>query len=178
MPDPNIPPKKKSASPEALVRKFERMVVEEIHVEDTQDVLVAKRRERIAGLKVAALWVGLWALLTAVGLAVRGAWAPDETRWLATAWEMWARGSFVVPTLNGDAEPVPPLLFWLMNASWRIAGVSELGARLVPALGLASSLFVVARLAALLWPEEREVARYAPVLLLGSVGVLLIAGIA
>jgi 4-amino-4-deoxy-L-arabinose transferase-like glycosyltransferase len=50
----------------------------------------------------------------------------DETRYLTVAWEMWLRQDFLVPYLNGATySHKPPLLFWLINLSWGMFGVSE-----------------------------------------------------
>src|SRR6218665_1598985 len=61
-----------------------------------------------------------WALATTgtlglglLALCVRGPLPVDETRYLAVAWEMWDRGSFLLPLLNGEPYAhKPPLLFW------------------------------------------------------------------
>ena len=40
----------------------------------------------------------------------------DETRYAAVAWEMWTRGDFIVPRLDGlPYDHKPPLLFWLTS---------------------------------------------------------------
>src|SRR6185312_5505438 len=74
-----------------------------------------------------ALAIVLWAALVAVGLAARPPLPVDETRYLGVAWEMWQRGDFLVPHINGIAyHHKPPLLFWLMQAGWAVFGVSEI----------------------------------------------------
>lgn len=56
----------------------------------------------------------------------------DETRYLAVAWEMRHGGDWLVPHLNGELySQKPPLLFWLINAGWSIAGLNGWSARLV-----------------------------------------------
>jgi 4-amino-4-deoxy-L-arabinose transferase-like glycosyltransferase len=149
------------------VRKFERHVVEEIEIADTADVEAARRRERLAQWRLAGAWVGLLTVLTAAGLYARTPWPSDETRMLGIAWEMWARGDLLLPTLNDQPQPLAPLFFWLIHLGWWLTGVNEWWPRLVPALGALASLIVVQRVARRLWPEERELARYAPLLLLG-----------
>ncbi|HBT43825.1 MAG TPA: glycosyltransferase, partial [Rhodospirillaceae bacterium] len=56
------------------------------------------RRFALAPLATA----GLWGLLIAVTLTARPLLPVDETRYLAVAWEMWQRGDFLVPYLNGE----------------------------------------------------------------------------
>jgi 4-amino-4-deoxy-L-arabinose transferase-like glycosyltransferase len=117
------------------------------------------------GLALVALWVAV----VVGGLATRPAWPIDETRYLAVAWEMWARGDFLVPYLNGSPYgDKPPLLFWLIGAGWRLFGVQEWWARLVPSLFALASLFLTARLARRLWPDRPEVAAAAPLLLVAT----------
>lgn len=117
----------------------------------------------------ALLLVALWAVTVAGGLAARPAWPIDETRYLSVAWEMWQRGEFLVPHLNGlPYAEKPPLLFWLINAGWAVFGVHEWWARLVPALFALGSLFLTARLARKLWPDRPEVAAAAPLILLST----------
>jgi 4-amino-4-deoxy-L-arabinose transferase-like glycosyltransferase len=159
------------------VRKFERHVVEEIELADTAAMRAVAKRARFAELRSAASWIGLWLLLTGAGLFARGPWPSDETRLLGIAWEMWARGNLLVPYLNGQPQLQPPLFSWLIHLGWFVGGVSEIWARLVPALGALASLFVVQRLARRLWPDEDELARYAPLLLLGTFAFALMAGV-
>lgn len=64
----------------------------------------------------ALLWTGLWLVLLAVSLATRPLMPIDETRYASVAWEMWLRGDFLVPYLNGvPYSHKPPLLFWLFH---------------------------------------------------------------
>ncbi len=119
------------------------------------------------------LLVATAALLAATQLWLRPLLPVDETRYLSVAWEMWQRGDFLVPSLNGEPySHKPPLLFWLIHASWWLFGVSELAARLVaPVLGLAV-LWLTARLAARLWPQPQQhfgfIVASAPWLLFGG----------
>ena len=60
---------------------------------------------------------------------------PDEARYAEIPRQMLAEGRFVVPVLYG--EPYlhkPPLLYWLVMASYKVFGVSDWAARLVPCL--------------------------------------------
>ncbi|MGR9114667.1 MAG: ArnT family glycosyltransferase [Gammaproteobacteria bacterium] len=92
----------------------------------------------------------------------------DETRYVAVAWEMWVRDDFLVPYLNGSTySHKPPLLFWLMQLTWLFFGVNEWTPRLVaPAFSLAA-LFLVSKVARLLWPERDRVFEVTPFVLLG-----------
>ncbi|MCB1532084.1 MAG: glycosyltransferase family 39 protein [Alphaproteobacteria bacterium] len=66
----------------------------------------------------------------------------DETRYMSVAWEMWLRRDWFAPlTMNFDLySHKPPFLFWLINASWSVFGVSRWSA-LVPIM-VSASLFV------------------------------------
>jgi 4-amino-4-deoxy-L-arabinose transferase-like glycosyltransferase len=116
-----------------------------------------------------ALAMLLWATLTAIGLITRPPLPVDETRYLAVAWEMWQRGDFLVPYINGiPYHHKPPLLFWLMQAGWTVFGVSEIWARLVAPLFALGSILLTNHLAKLLWPETRDVGPLAALVLTGA----------
>ncbi len=117
----------------------------------------------------AAGLVGLWAFLMAVSLFSRSYIPIDETRYVTVAWNMWLRGDFLVPFLNGEAySHKPPLLFWMMQLGWAAFGVNDWWPRLVPAFFALGGVFLSARLAELLWPMQDAVARMASVILFGS----------
>lgn len=157
------------------VASLEKLVVEEIEVAGAAPAVAytapkPKRRRAtwLPAARVMGTWVGLWALLVLAALSARSPWPFDETRILAIAWEMWIRGT-LVPHLNGEPYlHAPPLLYWTIVAGWKLFGLSEWWARLVPPLFGLGSLWLVSVLARHLWPDHRRVARYAPILLLGT----------
>ena len=107
--------------------------------------------------------LALWLVATLAGLLIRPLIPVDETRYAAVAWEMWARGEFLVPYLNGAPySHKPPLFFWLIHAGWWLFGVSEWVVRLVTPLLALLLLAVTARLARLLWPDDPRAASLAP----------------
>ncbi|HBC07693.1 MAG TPA: hypothetical protein DC046_08945, partial [Rhodospirillaceae bacterium] len=112
---------------------------------------------------------GLWGLLIVVTLTVRPLLPVDETRYLAVAWEMWQRGDFLVPYLNGEPySHKPPLLFWGMHLGWALFGVNDWWPRLVaPLFGLAA-LLGTWWLGRLLWPDRAEAGAVAAALALGA----------
>ena len=60
---------------------------------------------------------------------------PDEPRYAQVAQEMLDRGDWITPTLGGFPWfEKPPLLYWLEMIAYKLFGVSELAARLGPAL--------------------------------------------
>ncbi|MFL5243214.1 MAG: ArnT family glycosyltransferase, partial [Gemmataceae bacterium] len=68
---------------------------------------------------------------------------PDEGRYAEIPREMLARGEWVVPYLQ--AEPYldkPPLLYWLVMVSYKLLGVADWSARLVPALAMHASILL------------------------------------
>jgi len=114
-------------------------------------------------------WTGLWLAVVAVALFSRPLMPIDETRYLSVAWDMWQRGDFLVPHLNGEPySHKPPLLFWLMHAGWAVLGVNEWWPRLVAPLFGLGCLFLTRDLARRLWPDRPEAARLAPPIVLGS----------
>ena len=65
--------------------------------------------------------------MSAVALLSRPLLPIDETRYLTVAWESHQEGNHLVSHLNGETYAhKPPLLFWLINAVWKITGVSGL----------------------------------------------------
>jgi 4-amino-4-deoxy-L-arabinose transferase-like glycosyltransferase len=114
--------------------------------------------------------VGLWLLATLTGLLTRPLIPADELRYAAVAWEMWARGDFLVPYLNGEPySHKPPLFFWLIHAGWWLFGVSEWVVRAVAPVLTLLVLLVSALLARQLWPQDAVTARQVPAVLFSSV---------
>lgn len=112
--------------------------------------------------------VAAWALLVGVSHALRPILPIDETRYASVAWEMWVRGDFLVPHLNGlPYSEKPPLLFWLMNLGWWAFGVNDWWPRLVPGLFALANLFLSGALARRLWPDRPGMVRLVPAVLLG-----------
>jgi 4-amino-4-deoxy-L-arabinose transferase-like glycosyltransferase len=67
---------------------------------------------------------------------------PQESRYAEIPRQMLAEGRLLVPILHGEPYlDKPPLLYWLVMASYRLFGVADASARLVP--GLAGVLTVL-----------------------------------
>ena len=114
-------------------------------------------------------WVLAWAAVVLTTYAVRGPVPIDETRYLSVAWEMWQRGSFLVPHLNGHPySDKPPLLFWLFSLGWWATGVSQWWPRLVPPLFSLAALVLTGAIARRLWPGRTWIAAAAPWVVAGS----------
>jgi Dolichyl-phosphate-mannose-protein mannosyltransferase len=112
-------------------------------------------------------WRLLWLLLLLPVALFLPALPIDETRYLAVAWEMRLHGDFLVPHLNGIPYPdKPPLLFWLINLGWLVAGMHAGAVR----LGVLASSF------ASLYLFERLVRRLDPAPALGKNATLLLLG--
>lgn len=118
-----------------------------------------------------------WLLVCAIpflcALLVRGPIPLDETRYLSVAWEMWSKGNFVLPTLNGTPYThKPPVLFWLMHLGWGLFGVNAWWPRSVPVLAAIAAIWLVRRLAATLYPQsDSRVPDFTAWLLAGSIAV-------
>lgn len=114
-------------------------------------------------------WIAALAAMTVAGYLVRPLLPVDETRYMAVAWEMWQRGQFIVPMLNGDFyDHKPPLLFWLIHAGWAVFGVSEAWGRCIGPLATLACLELLRRVAHAWWPHSKYVATYAPWIFLGG----------
>ena len=121
------------------------------------------------GFPFVLILAALWAVVVLVAVITRPLLPVDETRYLAVAWEMWQRGDFLVPYLNGEPySHKPPLLFWGMHLGWALFGVNDWWPRLVaPLFGLAA-LLGTWRLGRLLWPDRPEAGTVAAALALGA----------
>jgi len=110
-----------------------------------------------------------WAAFSVASIWLRPLWPVDETRYASVAWEMWLRGDFLVPHVNGEPySHKPPLLFWLMHLGWAVFGVSEWWPRLLAPLCAFAALLLLQYLARLLWPAERAVGVAAAWVLFGT----------
>ena len=67
-----------------------------------------------------------WGAFAIASIWLRPLWPVDETRYASVAWEMWLRGDFLVPYINGEPySHKPPLLFWLIQLGWFLFGVND-----------------------------------------------------
>jgi dolichol-phosphate mannosyltransferase len=97
---------------------------------------------KAAPAEVGSLWLGagfVALLATAAALLLFNLSypliEPDEGRYAEIGREMVQSGNWIVPTLNGKAYfDKPPLFYWLVAGSFRLFGMTEQAARLVPAL--------------------------------------------
>lgn len=150
---------------------------------DASDLRAARLPRPRAARRICLAHAGALAILgfAAVALAgvlLRPALPIDETRYLAVAWEMWARGDWLVPTKNfAPYAHKPPLLFWTMNLVWSLIGVSEIAARLVGPGFAALCLLLTGRLARRLWPDQAEIGAAATLALAGMAAFALYGGL-
>ncbi|MCL2645394.1 MAG: glycosyltransferase family 39 protein [Phycisphaerales bacterium] len=96
------------------------------------------------------LLVMLGALLFLPGLGQIVLFDRDEPRFATAAREMWQSGDYIVPRFNGGLRSdKPPLVYWLMTASYSLMGqANELAARLPSAICGTLTLIVVYLMAA------------------------------
>ncbi|MEP6940366.1 MAG: glycosyltransferase family 39 protein [Rudaea sp.] len=112
-------------------------------------------------------WRLLWLLLMLPVALFLPAVPIDETRYLTVAWEMRASGNYLLPHLNGDVYTHKgPLLFWLINIGWLVAGLHVWVVRVGILMASLASLVLFERLARRLGAGE-ETAHRATVLLAG-----------
>jgi len=113
------------------------------------------------------VWGLLWTALVGSALFLRPILPIDETRYMSVAWEMWLRGDYLVPHLNGTAySHKPPLLFWLINAGWAIFGVNDFWPRIIAPLFGLGCLVMTSLLGRRLYPKSSAYF-LAPLLLVG-----------
>ncbi|VTS07228.1 ArnT family glycosyltransferase [Tuwongella immobilis] len=69
---------------------------------------------------------------------------PDEGRYAQIGREMVSSGDWVVPTLQGQPYlDKPPLFYWGVSLAYRLFGISDASARLVPALAVHLTILLV-----------------------------------
>jgi 4-amino-4-deoxy-L-arabinose transferase-like glycosyltransferase len=107
----------------------------------------------------------IWLVLVLGGLAARPPLVAVDGQLLSDAWWSWQDAP-------GAAGSGPDLLFWLIHASWSLFGVSELLARLVGPLFVLASLFLALAAARQLWPAQPDAARFAPLIVIGTGGIV------
>lgn len=90
----------------------------------------------------------------------------DETRFASVAREMVRSGDWIVPRYNGELADKPPLIFWMMAASFRIFGENAFAARFGSAAASLLAVLVLLWLAARLY--DRTTALWSGLVLLGS----------
>lgn len=87
-------------------------------------------------------------LATFAGLGNGTFWEPDEPRFAEATRQMFARGDFVTPYLNGAPRFEKPILFyWMQAAAFSAFGDNEFSARLPSALagvGIVLVLYLIA----------------------------------
>jgi hypothetical protein len=94
-------------------------------------------------------WRSLFWLLLIPGLLLYVSMAfplfePDEGRYAEIPREMLAQGEWVVPYLNGEPYlDKPALLYWLVILSYKIFGIHDWAARLVPAMAVHATVLLV-----------------------------------
>jgi 4-amino-4-deoxy-L-arabinose transferase-like glycosyltransferase len=128
------------------------------------DVFRGWRIDRYAAL-------ALWVFAMAVFSWDRPLFPLDETRYVAVAWEMWLRGEYLSPSLNGIFyEHKPPLLFWMLQLGWA-TGAIAFWTKFLPILIAVSTGLVLCTVARRAYGHEA--APLAALIYLGTLGVSL-----
>lgn len=99
----------------------------------------------------------------------------DETRYMTAAWEMYLRQGWLSP-LTVNFEPYhhkPPMLFWLINTSWSIFGVSRWAALVPIVLAAGTCVYLTQALARKLFKTEKLTFENLPFIMMGSVPFLI-----
>lgn len=98
----------------------------------------------------------------------------DETRYMSVAWEMFLhRGWFDPLTLNfAPYHHKPPLLFWLINLSWSVFGISRWAALVPVFLAALGCVYLTGALGRLLFPGLLRDAQRSWLIMIGSIPFL------
>jgi 4-amino-4-deoxy-L-arabinose transferase-like glycosyltransferase len=110
-------------------------------------------------------WGLFWFLLLLPVALFLPALPIDETRYLSVAWEMRFSGDWLLLHLNGAPySDKGPLLFWLINTAWAVAGVHVWVVRLGVLIASLISLLLFERLVRRLAGDAELAARAALIL--------------
>ncbi len=112
----------------------------------------------------------LWLLLTAGAFYWRPPTAPIELETLASAWHMWTHGVWLPLRNDLPAPQIPPLQIWIILAGWKAWGIVTWWPRLLSPLAGLASIWLIGRIARILWPHRNSTAYFARVLLIGLGG--------
>jgi 4-amino-4-deoxy-L-arabinose transferase-like glycosyltransferase len=112
----------------------------------------------------------IWLAMAVPALLARPPLVSVESPLHAALWWLWQHRDDVpyLPTAPGE---LPPLFTAVVLMAWRLFGVSDLWARLLPGLFVLAAIWGTRPLARLVWGEESEAARFAPLILAGSGGI-------
>jgi len=114
-------------------------------------------------------WRLFWFLLLLPVALFLPALPIDETRYLSVAWEMRFSGDWLLLHLNGAPySDKGPLLFWLINTAWAVAGIHVWVVRLGVLIASLISILLFERLVRRL-DGDAELAARAALLLAGIV---------
>ncbi|MGZ9108407.1 MAG: ArnT family glycosyltransferase [Micavibrio sp.] len=96
----------------------------------------------------------------------------EETRYITVAWEMFVRRGWWEPlTLNYDPyHHKPPILFWLINLSWSVFGISRWAATIPVVLSSLVCVYLTAMLGRRLLPQDA--AKLVPGIMIASLPFL------
>ena len=120
----------------------------ETSIDHSDDKRMDRHAWRLSSLQIGLLLIASIFVLTNLGYPLIDR---DETRYAEIPREMIATGNWILPQLNFQTYyDKPPLLYWLCAISFKLFGISETSARLVPALAalatLATTMFFGSRI--------------------------------
>ncbi len=99
-----------------------------------------------------------WTALALISIFLHDPMPLYSTRTLAVAWEMWDRGSWLVPLFNGvPYSHKTPLVPWLIHAGWLLFGVGDVWPRVLQVLLGMVVIVQTGLLARRLYPERPQV---------------------
>ena len=149
-----------------------KMFTSDPAIGDRAEPIASAATARISKLPIRELiWPTLlWLILAVPALLARPPLVSVESPLHSALW--WIlQGRSDVPYLPTAPGELPPLFTALVLMAWRFLGIDDLGARLAPGLFVLGSIWLTLPLARLIWRDEKDVPRYAPLILAGSGGI-------
>ncbi len=109
-----------------------------------------------------------WVFLISVTGFIKPLQPSNELHHASIAWEMFYHHRFLVPVQTGlpYAEKTP-FLYWLIQLGWVIFGVNTFWLKILPQLFMLGTVLMTYALARVMWPQRKNLAYFAPLLILG-----------
>lgn len=96
----------------------------------------------------------------------------DRLKYLSIVWDMYQNHQYLVPMVNGvPYTDKPPLLFWLVTASWHLFGVNMFAIQVVINGLIIAWCFVLRAIYKTIFPEDLLGLDLVPYVLIGSYAV-------
>lgn len=123
------------------------------------------------------VWFLVWSLiLIAFAIFQSGFYNPDSFKYVTIAHGMMSSHDYLLPMWQGHPySDKGPLMFWFFILGWKLTGLNHWWPQLLMGLTATASIFMTLKVAEALWPEDANIKKIIPFVLLGLPSWLVIA---